>query len=375
MGLIMACFAEVASQFREAGGPYLYARVALGRFLGLQMGWLAWLVRLTSADANANLFVLYLAEFWPQAGEPLPRALVLTLLLGILAAVNYRGVRAGAGVSDFFTAAKLLPLLIFIGVGLFAFRGANPIGLGAASADQWLQAVLVLVFAYGGFEAALMPMGEAKNPERDAPFALFTALVICTVVYTLIQVVVMQVLTNPAATQRPLAAAAREFMGGGAALIALGALISVYGYLSGQMLSVPRLTFALAERRDFPGFFARIHPRFRTPHVSIVIYTALVWILALKFSFLSNATLSAVARLFTYALVCVALLVLRRRQPGATAFRLPAGPLFAGLGIGFGAILVSRMGRGELAIIVATALVALLNWLLVRSREEPAKTS
>ena len=100
IGAIMACFAEVASQFREAGGPYLYAREAMGRFAGIQIGWQAWLVRLTSAAANANLFVIYLGEFWPQAGQPVPRAVVLTLLIGMLAAINVRGVSGGAHLRD-----------------------------------------------------------------------------------------------------------------------------------------------------------------------------------------------------------------------------------------------------------------------------------
>jgi amino acid transporter len=378
IGVIMACFAEVASQFREAGGPYLYARAAFGRFLGIQTGWLAWLVRLTAAAAGANVFVSYLAEFWPPAKEPLLRALVLTLLLGVLAVVNYRGVKAGAQVSNFFVVAKLLPLFLFIVLGLsnVLFR-ANAVKLlprPLASVGDWFEAVLLLMFAYGGFEAAVMPMGEAKDPRRDAPFALFTALVTTTVIYTLIQVVVIGVLRNPAATDRPLAAAAREFLGPlGAALIAAGALISVYGYLSAAMLSAPRLTFALAERGDFPTFFAAVHRKFRTPHISIVIFALLVWALAVAGTFRWNVLLSVVARLFTYGLVCAALPVLRKRQPHAQAFRLPAGAFFAVLGVAFSAVLVTRMHRGELLIVTATVGVALINWLWARHRTELAE--
>src|SRR5260370_10818029 len=121
----MACFAEVASQFREAGGPYLYARVAFGRLLGIQVGWLTWLVRLTASAAAANLFAIYLAEFWPQAREPLGRASVLTLFVGVLAAVNYRGVVRRAQFSSGFAVAKLLPLALFIRVGPLLL-GARP---------------------------------------------------------------------------------------------------------------------------------------------------------------------------------------------------------------------------------------------------------
>ncbi len=375
MGLIMACFAEVASRFTAAGGPYLYAREAFGSFIGLQIGWLTWLVRLTAAAANANLFVLYLAEFWPPANEPLPRALVLTLLIGGLALVNYRGVRAGAQLSNVFTVAKLIPLLLFAGLGLFFARpllGSSP----SPSTDAWLQAVLVLVYAYGGFEAALLPMAEARNPRRDAPFALFVALVLVTVVFTLIQTVVVSVLPEATRTDRPLAEAARVFSGAfGAGMISAGALISVYGYLSSMMLNAPRLTFALAERGDFPAVFAAIHPRFRTPHVSIAIFALLVWGLALAGTFAWNAMLSAVARLFTYASTCLALIVLRRKSVEPPWFHLPWGPILAVLALAFSLILVTRMGRGEVIVLGATSALALANWIWRAWRERRGATA
>ncbi len=372
MGLIMACFAEVASRFTAAGGPYLYARAAFGRFAGIEMGWLSWLVRITASAAGANLFVIYLVGFWPQAGQPVFRFLVLTLLLGILVAVNYRGVKSGTQLSNFFTVAKLLPLAIFIFAGLLYLvlghrSGSSALPVSSPGNSQWMQAVLLLVFAYGGFEAGLMPMAEAKNPRRDAPFALFVALLTCTLVYTLIQVVVMGTLPDPTQSERPLAAAARYFLGDfGSTLISLGALVSLYGYLGSMMLNSPRLTFALAECGDFPAFFAAVHPRYRTPHLSIVFFGILVWAMAIWGNFRWNVTLSAVARLFAYGVVCAALPVLRRKQPGGAAFRLPGGQIFVLLGIAFSLLLATRMGRSELEILSVTAVVALLNWIWTR---------
>ncbi len=362
MGLIMACFAEVASRFTAAGGPYLYAREAFGPLIGLQIGWLTWLVRITAAAANANLFVLYLAEFWPSAHEPMPRALLLTLLIGGLAAVNYRGVRAGAQVSNVFALLKLAPLLLFIAVGVFSLK---PIELRSpsASADAWLHAVLVLVYAYGGFEAALLPMAEAKNPRRDAPFALGVALVVVTTIFTLIQVVVVGTLPEAVHTDRPLAEAARVFSGAfGAGVISAGALISVYGYLSSMMVNAPRLTFALAERGDFPRIFAAVHPRFRTPHISIATFALLTWGVAIAGTFAWNVMLSAVARLFTYAATCLALIVLRKKGTEEPAFRLPHGPVWAVLALAFSLILTTRMERGDMIALLVTSLLALANW-------------
>jgi amino acid transporter len=367
VGVIMACFAEVASRFREAGGPYLYAREAFGRFAGIQIAWLAWLVRLTAAASNANLFVIYLGEFWPQATDWLPRLAILTFLIGVLAAVNYRGVRSGTRISDLFVVAKLLPLLAFVGIGIFFLRGDMLASEVSRPSGAWLDAVLVLVYVFGGFEAALIPMSEAKDPRRDAPFALFAALALTTVLFTLIQVVVVGFLAAPEQSDRPLAAAAAQFLGPvGAGLIALGALISLYGYLSSMMVNNPRLTFALAERGDFPRVLAAVHPKFRTPHVSIVFFALLVYVLAVAGSFRWNLMLSSVARLFTYASTCAAVPVLRKKRPGEPAFLLPAGPLFAFLGVAFSLMLATRMGRGELVVVAVTVAIALVNWLWAR---------
>jgi amino acid transporter len=377
IGVIIACFAEVASRFSGAGGPYLYAHATFGRFAGVQTGWMAYLARLTASAANANLFVTYLGEFWPGSAGRGAGAAILVLLIGGLAIVNYRGVKQGAGVSTAFATVKLISLLVFVALGLgwVATRGAVPVASPMDGLDPWLASLLALVFAYGGFEAALMPMAEAKNPQRDAPVALFLGLVAVTLVYTLGQTVVTLTLSDPVETARPLAESARVFLGApGAAFMALCALLSTFGYLAGAMVNVPRLTFAMAEQRDLPSPFAAIHPVFRTPHVSIVFYGVLVWLLAVSGSFLQNLTLSAVSRLVTYGLVCAALPVLRKRDgtpgaPAAAAFRLPGGPVFAALGLLGMLIVATQVSAGEAIIMAVVVALATLHWLRVRSED------
>jgi APA family basic amino acid/polyamine antiporter len=371
-GVIMACFAEVASQFSQAGGPYLYTRAAFGRFVGIEMGWMLWLVRVAAPAATANLFVIYCGEFWPGAAKPLPRFLTLTFLFGVLTLINYRGVRGSTQISNVFTVAKLMPLFVVAIAGtIYLLFGHKTAAILTISAGRiaWQKAALLLVFAYGGFETALTPLSEAKNPRRDAVVALFTGLATCTVLYTVIQWVVIGVLADPGHSERPLADVARLALGaGGATFISIGALISVYGYLSANMLGVPRITFALAENGDFPAIFSAIHPRFRTPYVSILAFAFLSWALALLGSFTWNATLSAVARLLYYGLVCAALPVLRRKQPGAALFRLPAGTYFGLLGAAICLALIAGVNLSGSLILLATALVAAVNWLLVRKR-------
>jgi amino acid transporter len=340
------------------------------------MGWLLYLVRLTAAATNANLFVIYLGEFWSAAGGVLAGALVLTLLIGALTAVNIRGVSGGAQLSSGFIVIKLLPLLLFVGVGL-AWALGRPLAAGTvtASPGTWLEVVMLVIFAYGGFEAALMPLGEARNPQRDAPFALFVGLGTVTVIYLLVQVVVVAALADPGAETRPVAAAARVFIGPtGAGLMAMAALLSVSGYLAGAMVNVPRLTYAMAEQGDLPRPLGLVHPRFRTPWVSVLVFAALTWALALSGGFLQNLTLSAVSRLFTYGLVCAALPIFRRRDGTAAAvpaaaFRLPGGGLIAAAGILVSLILAARMNTREAVILlVVVSLAALHWWAAVRGR-------
>ncbi|MFZ1099575.1 MAG: APC family permease [Steroidobacteraceae bacterium] len=371
MGVIVACYAEVASQFTETGGHYLYIRQAFGRFAGLQVGWMNLLSRLTACAAAVNLLVISLGEFWAQAGAPLPRLAVVSLFVGTLAMANYRGVSAGSLVSNVSVIAKLVPLAVVCAVGL-AYLAIHPQVVPAgvrAGAVDWLKATLILFFSYGGYEAALAPLGEAKDPRRDAPFALFVALGVVTLFYTALQVVVVGVLPDAAHSVRPLADVAQVTMGRpGAVLISLGALVSVYGYLSANLLTNPRAMFALAERGDFPPWFAAIHARFRTPYFSIVVFAVVVWGFALFGNFAWNVTLSAVARLFYYGAVCAAVPALRRKQPGAARLRLPGGPLLPVLGVLICIALLTRVDFSKSLILLATIAAATANWLVVRRR-------
>ena len=369
--VIVACYAEVASRFEGTGGTFIYCRAAFGRLIGLQVGWMLVLSRITACAANANLLVMYLGEFWPQAGHPVARFGIVTILLGFLLAVNYRGVRSGTRVSNFFVVAKLMPLAIVgIAGGLYLATHSTFAQQSAeGTLKDWRSAVLLLLFAYGGYEAAMNPLGEARDPRRDAPFALFVALAIVTAIYVLIQWVVMGALPS-AHTDRPLADAARTFLGaGGAGLVAIGALLSVYGYLSANFLTGPRATFAFAEQGDFPHSFAAVHPKFRTPYVSIAVFAGLVWILTMVGGFAWNVTLSAVARLFYYGAVCAAVPVLRRRSPEAAWFKLPMGGAFAGLGVLICLVLLTGVDFSKSLILLGTIALAFLNWLAVRKRK------
>jgi len=368
--VIVACFAEVSTLFAEAGGPYLYARKAFGPFIGLEIGWITWLGKITGAAANANIFALYLGGVWEPARTQIGRFLLITALIATLAAANYRGVRRGALMSNLFALFKLVPLGLFVLVGLFFLHPENFRSIASAKPGGWLQAILLLVFAYGGFENAVLPAGEALRPKRDSPFSLIVGFGVVTLLYVLIQVVVVGTLPPGTQTKWPLATAAQRFLGpAGAWLLSAAALVSVCGWFSGSLLSVPRLTFAMGERGDFPEFFAAVHPRFRTPYVSIVLFAGLSWAMAIAGTFRWNAALSAVARLLIMGTTCTALVVFRRRADTSTeGFRLRGGSLLGVVGTTLCAVLLLQMNQVQIAVLVVTTGLAVLTWAWTRRR-------
>lgn len=371
-------FAEVASRFTGAGGAYLYTKVAFGRFVGLQMGWMTYFVRTISAAVQANLFTTYLAEFWPWAATRVGNVALTTALIGILVTINIRSVLSGARVSNAFALVKLTPLLLFGALGiawLLLGRAVEPVQASNASAAGWLGALLLLMFAYGGFESALIPLAEAKDPRRDAPFALILGLALVTLIYLAAQLTVLTTLTDPTATNRPLAASARVMLGEpGALAITAVALLSVTGWLASNLLNVPRLTMAMAERGEMPKIFGRIHPVFRTPWFSILAFGVVSWILALQAGLLQNISLAAVSRLFTYGLVCAALPQLRRMQArgdpaaGEARFRVTGGVVLGIVGVLISLVLGSRMNLREAATLAVVVVIATVHWLVLRRR-------
>ncbi len=331
--LVVLCFAEVASRFQEAGGPYLYTRVTYGSLVGFEVGWLTYWVRATAVAANLNIFAEYLGRLVPQAGAGPGRLLIMTLVLGVIVAINVVGVRTATWAVNLFTVAKLLPLVLLIVLGLPQVQAAT-LASQAVQDPRWLEAIVLLVFAYGGFDAPLIPAGEAKSPRRDTAFALLVALGVIATVYALVQLAVAGLVPSVAGTKAPVAAAFGQILGGpGVTLAAVAAMTSVWGYCVGNVLQSPRLLYAMAERGELPGVFARVHERFRTPHVAIAAFAVCTIGLAAWGNFEWNATLSAVVRLVTYALTCAAVLVLRQRQPHELpGFQMPAARVLAPLG-------------------------------------------
>jgi len=370
--VIAGCIAEVSSRYDETGGLYLYARDALGRFAGLLVAWMTWLTRIAAPAAAANLIWTYAAKFFPGLASAQGKFAALFLLICHLVLFNCYGVRLGRNVSNLFTAIKVGFLLAFVIAGGWALvvrpEIRVPLTLPLASVKTWFETLLLLVYAYGGFEGALFVGGESRNPKRDTPLSLLCALAVVCVIYTAVQYITMATLPGAGDSARPLADAAQRFFGtAGGTAIALAALLSGYGYLSANILHAPRLTFALAQQGDFPAFLGIVHPRYRTPYLSILVYGVLVFVFAMVGDFRWNALLSAVSRLAVYAAMAMAVPILRSRKDGKAQFLLPAPYLFAGLGLLYSVALATQMGRSEFAVVGVTSAIAFANWLTVKS--------
>jgi basic amino acid/polyamine antiporter, APA family len=329
---IALCFAEVGSRFDRTGGPILPARVAFGRFVGFEVGWMMWFGRVTSHASVANGFALALAFYWPTLSAGLPRMTVITVLTVLLTWISVVGIKQSSWVVNTLTVAKLAPLALFILAGIWFIDPARLTDLPPVSRDQFGAAALLLIFAYGGYEVTGVLAGEASNPRRDVPFAFVMTLVIVATVMTLASVVATGLLPGLASTRTPLADGAALVLGvTGAFIVSLGSAVSMAGNNLGQILNGSRTIFALAENADLPRWFAYVHPRYRTPSNCILFSVAVALVLAISGSFVALAAVSAIARLVVYLGVCLSTLALRRRAPGGemseAQFTAPLGPV------------------------------------------------
>ena len=351
--LVALCFAEVGSRFERTGGPYLYTRAAFGRFVGFEVGWMQWVTRVTSQAGVANGIVLALGFYWPAFTTGAGRAITLAAITLAMGWINFRGIRLSAFAIDFFTIAKLLPLTLFILVGLWFVDVSRLSPLGAVSLTQISTAALLLIFAFGGYDVIGVPAGEAADPRKHLPFAFVGTILTVTAVMTMAQIVTLGTLPNLLSSKTPLADASMLFVGAaGALIISAGSVTSMTGNNLCGVLTGSRMLFALAENGELPRFFAKIHPRYRTPSNAVIFTTLVALGLALSGSFVILAVASAVARLITYTGACAATLRLRsRRFEGSVSpatFVIPLGPAVPLLAIAVSLLILAGATSAQL---------------------------
>jgi len=332
---VVLCMSRAASFFDETGGPIQYAGKAFGPFAGFQTGWLYYIGRLSAMAANIKLMVIYAGWFWTPLESGMIHNLAVVFIFAVLTLVNVAGVRNSMMVIYLLSAMKLVPILLLATVGLAYVQPELLINTGIPDFSSFGETVLVLLYAFVGFESATVLAGEARNAQRDIPRALTYTVLVITVIYFAIQLVSISVLPDLANSKTPLADAAVVVLGStGAILLTLGAVFSIGGNCHSSMLSAPRMTYAMAYMGTMPAWFGKVNQRFRTPVNSIVFYAVVGLALALSGSFIWLAVVSTLARLLCYILSVAALPVLEKTlQPSEHEFRLPGGRLIPGIAL------------------------------------------
>jgi len=332
MGLIVSCLAEAGSRVSMTGGPYAYIEVAFGPLPGFLAGFLLWMLLTFAMAAVATVLVASLGALVPALASRGSSAAVLVAIYAVFATINILGVALGARVNSALTVAKILPLLLLIAGGIFAIDPDNLAITNLPDMPTLARSSILLIFAFAGIEAALVPGGEVKEPARTVPRAIFVAMAAITVLYASLQFVAQGVLGPALATSKaaPLAEAAGVALGGWArTLLLIGAVLSMLGHAGAMILVTPRTLFAFARDGFLPSALARLHPVHRSPVAAILLQCAIVLVLAITSTFERLAILANLSTLVLYGACCLATWRLRRRdvQAGGIPFRVPAPTL------------------------------------------------
>jgi APA family basic amino acid/polyamine antiporter len=365
MGLIVLCIADAGSRVPLTGGPYAYIATAFGPYVGFVSGALLWTMGTLAAAAVSTIFATSLGLLIPAFGGRFRELAVLAAALTFWSVINVRGVRLGSRLNSVATVAKLLPLVLLAIGGLFFVEGANLTWTAAPAANDVARTCLLLIFAFAGIEVALVPSGEVRDNATTVPRAIALAMIGITVLYVLLQVVAQGILGEGLArsTASPLADAAGKSLGGWARnLLLAGASISMFGYIGGVTLSMPRMIYAFARDGFLPRALSAVHPRSQSPQRAIILQGIITFGLAASGTFERLAILANVSGLVLY-LGC-ALAAWRLRTAGiasAKGFTVPFGgtvPLLACLVIAW---LMTGMTAGEwLALVICLAVVTLV---------------
>lgn len=307
---IVWCMGELASRFSRTGGPVVYAEAAFGEAASFQTGWLFYLARVTAIAANMHVLLLYASYIWPNIGQGIGLSVSIIVITVILVVINVMGIRPALRALDGLTVLKLTPFLLLFGIGFYqsppvfqvpVLPEIDAIGAGA----------LLVMYAFIGFETAVVTAGETQKPALNIPKALIFTVIAIAGFYFLIQLLYWNVMQGKEIKNAPLVALAEVIAGPIAALVlTLTAIVSIGGNLLANVISTSRLTFALAEEKILPKALARVNPHYASPDVSIYVLGFLAGVLALSGSFIWLAIASVLARLVVYVVCIVALLKL-----------------------------------------------------------------
>lgn len=376
MAAIMLCYAEIGSRVTSSGGSYAYVEAAFGSFAGFIINWLFFFgFGILSDAAIINIVPDSLAVILPVFKNSGARALLFLILIGFMVVVNVRGAKHGLGFVKFITIIKILPLVAIIVFGFSNIESANLHRENLPSFKTFGNTILVLFFAFAGFETALNVSGEIKSPKRTIPLGILIAGVFVLIIYILLQTVTQGVLgTNMESVKNaPLAAVAEKIIGpAGGIILLIAAAVSCFGNVSGDLLLTPRLLFAGANNGIFPSFLGKVHPRFATPYWAIIVYGSLIFGLSISGGFKQLAILASAAILIIYLAVILAAIKLRNRKENTEkSFRIPGGLLVPFIGIASIIWLLTSLSKWEIgSTVIFIAVICILYFLMKKYQKK-----
>ncbi len=325
MAIIIALsFAECSSILPRVGGPYAYVKEAFGDFWGFLTGWALIIAEWSSIAVFPLVFVAYLAYFYHDMPQSI-QILIKVLFVLFLTLINLFGVRQGGKLNDILTILKIAPifLLTIVGIAFFIMKPSllvthltpfTPLGFGG------LGGALILIFwAYVGFELVTIPSDDIINPKKTIPLAIGVGMAVITIFYFLTNFVIVGAVPWMAlsTSSAPLTLAGYTLLGaGGAIILSVGALFSISGSDEAGILCSARIPFAMAGDGLLPHFFAKVHPKYNTPYVSLIIQNTITLIAAIFGTISQLIILSVFTILFCYLLTCLSVFPLRKNLGG-----------------------------------------------------------
>lgn len=305
--VIAVPFGRVASHYPVSGGPVRYA-ARFGPLVSFQAGWLLWVARVTAIGANLNLLASYGGAAWAPIDTGAGRAAVILLVCALIGSLNYTGVRRGMGAINVLTLLKALPLIGVALAGLWLFADSIPVPGPPPAFGALEAAALIVLYAFVGFETAVLPAGEMRDPRRTLSRAMIVTLLMIILLYFLVQLAYGAAMPAGPAPDAPLAALGGVVAGtAGALILTAGAAFSILGNVANALLSAPRVLFALGVDGLLPDWFGRVHAHYATPANAVAFTTGAIVLLALSGSFIWLAAASTLARLIVYGLSIAAL--------------------------------------------------------------------
>lgn len=371
---ITFCFAEASGLFKENGGAYIYAKEAFGDFIGYEVGFLSWATRIIAFSTMSVGFATALGGLIPALNTVMMKNIIISVIFIVLAVINLLGIKLYEVIQNLATIAKILPFILFIGMGIFYIEPVNFTPLvpnGVYTPGSFGAAAVMLFFAFTGFESLAVAAAEMENPQKNLPKATLITIFTVSAIYILLLACAIGIMGYELAdTTAPVQAAFTRIAGAfGTTIVAAGTLISIGALCIASSFITPHSGLALAEQHMLPAFMAKRN-RFGAPYWCIIVSTIVAMLIGYTGGFAFLASISVVSRFSQYIPTCLSIMVFRKKMPDAPrVFKIPFGPVIPVIALLVSFWLLAQAKPQQLLIGFGAAIVALPFYFLVHRKK------